>query len=168
INRRSLGSLAIVIILLMVIVATAGLDNLPRSLRTSVAAAATQLDTDRAQFARNRDFVNRALSSEPLLFRTKETSYRERLEKDNSCLVSAAAEFAALQKLAKENKRTDAPKVESELSKFDSTRKGCAQDAAGLRADAERWINYKRELPQRLASMKASYDALHAFDVDAA
>src|SRR3974377_163456 len=136
INRRSLGSLAMVILLMMVIVATAGLDNPPRSLRTSVSAAATQLDTDRAQFARNRDFVNHALSSEPVLFRTKEASYQERLDKDNSCLVSAAAELAALQKLAKENRRTDAPKVESELSKFESTRKGCAQDAADLRSDA--------------------------------
>lgn len=167
-NRRSLGALAIVIILLMVIVATAGLDNLPRSLRNSVAQAATALDTDRAQFSQNRDFVNRALSTEPVLFRTKAASYRDRLDKDNSCFATAAVELAALQKLAKENKRSDAPQVDSDLAKFDSTRKGCAGDASSLRADTERWINYKRDLPQRLTAMKVSYDALQSFDVDAA
>jgi hypothetical protein len=167
-NRRPLGALAIVIILLMVIVATAGLDNLPRNLRNSVAAASIALNADRAQLSQNRDFVTNALSREPVLFRTRDASFRQRLDKDNSCLASAGTELAVLEKFAKDNKRTDAPKVESELARFDSLRKGCAQDAAGVRAETERWLNYKRDLPQRLASMKASYETLHAFDVDAA
>jgi hypothetical protein len=58
--------------------------------------------------------------------------------------------------------------VESELSTFESLRKGCDQDSSGLRAEAQRWIDYKHQLPQRLATMKASYEAVHSFDVDAA
>ena len=38
-NRKALGALAVIIIVLMAIVATAGLDNLPRQLRQSAAAA---------------------------------------------------------------------------------------------------------------------------------
>lgn len=167
-NRRSLGALALVIILLMVIVATAGLDNLPRDLRKSIDAAAATLQTDRTQFAQNRDFVNRALTEEPALFRTKAASYRDRLAKDDACFVSAATELAALRQLQKANRRTDADKARTELTKLDSTRKGCSADSSAVRAETARWIEYKQQLPKRLASMKAGYDALHAFDVDAA
>jgi hypothetical protein len=167
-NRRSLGALALVIILLMVIVATAGLDNLPRDLRKSIDAAAASFQTDRSQFAQDRDFVNRAVSDEPALFRTKAAGYRDRLQRDDSCFVSAATELAALQQLHKANRRTDTDKARAELAKFDSIRKGCTADSTDLRAEASRWIGYKQQLPKRLAEMKAGYDALHAFDVDAA
>ncbi len=167
-NRRSLGALAIVIVLLMIFVATAGLDNLPRNLRTSIAAAASSLDSQRTEYTNNRDFVARSLTDEPVLFRTKAAEFHQRLEKDNACLAAAATELATLQQLGKQNRRADAPKVETELARFKSQRKGCAQDASNLRAEAERWIRYKRELPQRLADMKSNYEALHAFDVDAA
>lgn len=167
-HRRSLGALAIVIILLMAIVATAGLDNLPRNLRKSVEAASSHLSGDRAQFNANSDFIRRGLSDEPALFRTKAGPYREHLAKDNACLASAASELSRIQELAKANRRQDAQKVESELSTFDSLRKRCAQDAGDLRAEAQRWLDYKRQLPARLASMKANYEAVKAFDVDAA
>lgn len=167
-NRRSLGALAIVILLLMVIVATAGLDNLPRHLRSSISAATAGLNSDRAQLSQTRDFVTASLTAEPALFRTKAAQYRERLDKDNACIASAASELAVLQQLGKANRRADAGRVETEISKFDSQRKGCVRDAADLRAETERWINYKHQLPQRLAAMKSSYDALHGFDVDAA
>lgn len=167
-NRRSLGALAIVIIILMAIVAMAGLDNLPRGLRKSIDAAANQLDSDRSQLAQNRGFVNRVLVDEPVLFRTKQSSYRDRLDRDSACLTSAASLLTSLQQIAKANRRADAAKAESELSRYESTRKGCVQDAAEVRADAERWIKYKHELPQRLAAMKASYETVRLFDVDAA
>src|SRR6266496_4317346 len=96
-NRRSLGALAIVIILLMVIVATAGLDNLPRGIRSSIKAAATQSEADRAKLAQDRDYINRALVDEPALFRTKQVDYHERLKKDTACLASAASEVDRMQ-----------------------------------------------------------------------
>lgn len=167
-NRRSLGALAIVIVILMIIVATAGLDSLPRNLRSSIAAASTQLASDRSQLAQHREFVTHALSTEPALFRTKAALYRERLDRGDSCLSTSAAEVATLQQLAKQNRRRDASKAEAELARFESQRKTCGQDVSDLRAEAERWINYKHELPKRLATMRASYDAVHSFDVDAA
>jgi hypothetical protein len=167
-NRRSLGALAIVIIILMIFVALAGLDNLPRNLRSSIAAASTELASDRSLFTGNRDYVTRALSSEPELFRTKAALYRNRLDQGNACLATADSQLAGLQQLAKQNRRQDTSKAEAELAKFEALRKGCGQDATGLRAEAERWVNYKRELPKRLAAMKASYESVHAFDIDAA
>ncbi len=166
-NRRSLGALAIVIVILMIFVAVAGLDNLPRNLKSSIATASTQLASDRSQFVQNRDFVNRALSSEPDLFRTKAAVYRDQLGKGDACLSTAATEMVTLEQYAKANRRQDASKAEAELAKFELQRKACGQ-ATGLRSEAERWIGYKRELPKRLQAMQASYDTVHAFDVDAA
>ncbi len=167
-NRRALGALAIVIMLLMVIIATAGLDNLPRSVRSSISASQSALDGDRTHFAQDRDIVNRALTSEPELFRTKAPAYRDRLEQSNTCFATAATSLAVLQQIAAKNQRTDTAQAETELSKFDSLRKRCGQGAADMRADVQRWIQYKRELPQRLEAMNAAYGTLHAFDVDAA
>ncbi len=167
-NRRSLGALALVIIILMIVVATAGLDHLPRGLQHSLATAAASLEQQRAEFNHDRDFIHQAIAAEPVLFRSKASEFDQRLDQDKTCLASASAELATLQQLGKQNRRSDAARVESELAKFNSQRKGCRQGATRVRTEAERWITYKRELPQRLGAMRSAYDALHAFDVDAA
>lgn len=167
-NRRSLGALAVVIIFLMIVVATAGLDNLPRDVRSSITAATAKLSSDQTELAQNRDYINRALASEPVLFRAKAPGYRDRLQQDAACLATAAAQITTLEQIGKQNRREDADQARAALAKFDSQQQRCVSDASDMRAEAERWINYKQELPKRLAAMKASYDSLHAFDVDAA
>lgn len=167
-NRRSLGIIAVMLVLLMAIVATAGLDNLPRQLRQSVAAANTHLNSDRTAFDQNRQAIDRALRDDPTLFGSKAGELRERLDKDRAGLDSAAAELVALQQLAKANHRTDADKVEKEISRFDSLRANPVRDAAAVRAEIEKWQTWKRELPQRVQAMRASNDTLRGFDLDAA
>jgi hypothetical protein len=167
-NRRSLGALAIVIIILMAIVATAGLDNLPRDVRKSIDTAAARLANDRKTFDQNREFVAGAIQNEAALFRTKAPVYRERLDKDSQCLADAANELATLQQLEKTNQRADADRARNGLSKLNTLRDRCSSDAASIRAEAERWIRYKHELPQRLTAMNASYQSLQSFDVDSA
>jgi hypothetical protein len=167
-NRRSLGVLAIIIIFLMAIVATAGLDNLPRQLRNSVSSASAQFDGDRSTFAKNREFVEHAIQNDPALFRTKAEGWRSRLAADQARLEAAASELKTLQQLAKENRRTDAGKVSTALAKFQAGRDAALRDAADARADAERWLQYKKDLPGRLEAMRSSFDALRSFDVDAA
>lgn len=167
-NRRSLGVLAIIIIFLMAIVATAGLDNLPRQLRHSVSAASAQFDADRATFVQNREFLERAVREHPALFRTKAETWRGRLAADQQQLDAAAAELKTIDQVAKQNRRTDAQKVADGLAKFQTARDRFTRDAADVRADAERWIQYQKDLPQRIEAMRASYKALEAFDVDGA
>ena len=167
-HRRSLGIVAIILVLLMVIVATAGLDNLPRQLRQSAAAASTHLNSDRAAFDQSRQVVDRALRDDPALFGNKAGELRERIERDRAGLDSAAAELVVLQQLAKANHRSDAGKVQSEISRFDSLRATPVRDSADVRAEVEKWQSWKRELPQRAKAMQASYDMLRGFDLDAA
>ncbi len=167
-NRKALGALAVIIIVLMAIVATAGLDNLPRQLRQSAAAASVHLNSDRATLAQNRDFIDRALRDEPALFRSKAALWRDRLAKDQSQLDAAAAELTTVQQIAKANRRSDADRLTNDLARFDSARQSSIRDSSEIRAEAARWMEYKKELPHRLETMKASYDAVSSFDVDAA
>src|SRR5438270_8754556 len=104
-SRRSLGVIAVIIVLLMAIVATAGLDNLPRQLRASVAAESSQLKSDRAAFDHNRELVERALANDPGLFGAKAGDFRQRLDRESSELNSASSELATLQQIAKANRR---------------------------------------------------------------
>ena len=167
-HRRSLGIVAVMLIVLMAIVATAGLDKLPPSLRKSVDAAASLLAHDRSACDQDRSLVDRDISSEPALFQHKSTAWRARLDQDRSRLDAAAAKLASVQQLAKANRRADASYVERGLGEFDSARKDALHDADELRDEAERWIAAKRTLPGRIDAMRASYETLQSIDADTA
>jgi hypothetical protein len=165
-NRRSLGIVAIILIVLMAVVASAGLDDLPRHLRQSVAAASARAEADRAAFERNRDFIQTAVRDEPALFAAKAPMWRDRLNADQANMQTAAATLVSLQQLAQANRRTDAEQVERKLTEFDNQRATPVRDTTDIRADVERWLNYKRELPQRLEAMRAMHEAIASFDVE--
>jgi hypothetical protein len=167
-DRRALGATAAILVLLMGIVATAGLDNLPKDLRTSVAAAATRVDTDRTLFQQHKTSVERALAAEPVLFRAREAAFLDRLTKDGACIAHESDQLAPLQQLVKANRRTDADKVRDGLSTFEQSRGSCLKDAVDLDADAQRWINYKKQLPARLAAMEEAHRAVSTFNIDSA
>jgi hypothetical protein len=167
-DRRSLGILAITLIVLMGIVAVAGLDNLPRELRSTVQTAATRLETDRGRFDQNRAAVERALAAEPDLFRTQAAGWRERMSKAGVRLGDANAQLTTLRALAETNRREDREKVEQGLSRFDSARAEALRETEQLRRDAERWLGYKRDLPRHLEAMRTGYETVHAWDAAAA
>ena len=167
-ERRALGMVAIILIGLMAIVATAGLDNLPPSLRKSVDAANGVLVNDRSAFEQDRSRVEGALSAEPALFQREAESWHKRLDKDRSQLDAAAEKLATAQQLAKANRRTDEYDVERGLDEFNSLGQEVIKDAAGLRSESEHWMASKRSLPDRIQAMRTAYDGLQAVDSDAA
>jgi hypothetical protein len=167
-NRRSLGILAIVLILLMAIVATAGLDSLPRELRSSAQAAAEQVRADRSRLEANRAAIERAVSAEPALFAARVAAWRDRLNRAETRLGEAETQAASLRTLAGENHRSDRQQVEQALEKLRSARAGAVEESERIRQDAERWLAYKRDLPERLIQMGRDYDALQAWDAAAA
>lgn len=167
-NRKSLGILAIVIIMLMAFVATAGLDSLPRSVKQSVEAAETRAGADRTEFDRQRSAIQRALQDEPVLFRTRAASWQTRISQAQGAIAKAESELASLKKLAQEDRREDAAKVEEGLARLEALRAGSLLEAKQIGAEAERWLNYKRNLPAQLASMKADYDAVQSFSPETA
>lgn len=167
-NRKSLGILAIVIIILMAIVATAGLDSLPPGLKNSVAAASTRVSTDRTLFERQRAEIDEALREEPALFRSQAAAWRTRLAGAQARLSSAEGELSELKKLAGNDRREDRGKVEQGLSRLETLRAGALQEVQQISSDAKRWLQFKRDLPAQLEKMKANHEAVQAFDVQGA
>jgi len=167
-ERRALGVVAIILIGLMAIVATAGLDNLPPSLKKSVDAAGGLLAQDRSAFDENRKQIETAVHDQPVLFQHEAGSWQSRLDGDRAQLEEAAAKLATVEQLSKRNRRTDEFYVERGLGEVQSLRQTALHDAAGIRAEADRWIESKRSLPARLQTMRASYKALQAADSDIA
>ena len=167
-KSKSLGILAIVIIAVMAIVATAGLDNLPRNLKSSVVAASEQVSKDRTQFDNQSRTIERALQQEPALFRTQTAAWQSRLQQAQTEMNKADAELSALKKLTEENRRDDTRKVEEGLARLESLRAGSIRQLQPISAEVERWLSYKRDLPKELQAMKADYEAARAFDAESA
>ena len=163
-ERRALGVLAIILIALMAIVATAGLDTLPPALKKSVDAASGQLSADRTALDTKKTQLEHAISEEPLLLKNQADGWRTRLEQDRTRLDEAAQKLAALQQLAKANRRTDDYNVERGLRDFNSLREEALHDASGIQGEAEKRIAAKHALPSRLQSMLASHEALERID----
>jgi hypothetical protein len=163
-ERRALGVLAVILIGLMAIVATAGLDKLPPALKKSVDAASHQFPDDRTTFDKEKTQVERALAEEPLLLKSQADGWRTRLEQDRRRLDDAAQKLTALQQLAKANRRTEDYNVEHGLRDFNSLRDEALRDASGIQGEAERRIAAKHALPSRVQAMRASYEALEHID----
>ncbi|MCX6599495.1 MAG: hypothetical protein NTV70_24335 [Acidobacteria bacterium] len=164
-RKKTLGVLAILLILVMGVIASAGLDNLPGELRDSVNAASGKISNDKSTFEGHRAYLDRALREEPELFAGKAADWTNHLKADQAKLATAEQSLAALVTLAAANKRSDTDQVERGLRELDANRTAAVTDADQLRQEAQRWIGYKKELPSRLTAMQRTHDAIAAFDV---
>lgn len=167
-TRRAWGFVAIVIIFLMGLVSLAGLDNLPRQLRTAVASSTAQVAVDGNRVRDARGFVERAIGTEPDLFRQSASSLRARLQQAEARLRDAEAQRQKLQPLAAANRRTDRPQVEQGLTRLNSLRSEATQAAERVRQEVDRRLAWKRDLPRQLAAMRTNYEALQAFNAEGA
>jgi hypothetical protein len=163
-DRRAFGILAITLILLMAIVAVAGLDKLPRELRSSVQAAAAQVQSDRSRFDENRAAIGRAIAADPELFRAQAALWRERLDRAQSKLSATESQAATLKTVVEENRREDREKVEQGLTNLRSLRGGAVEESARIRREAEQWLANKRNLPGWLEEMRKTQASLAAWD----
>jgi len=167
-EKRALGMVAIILIGLMAVVATAGLDNLPPSVRKSVEAASSVLSNDRSSFDQQRSQIESAIGADPGLFQKEADSWRQRLDNDRTEFDTAATKLAAAQQLAKANRRRDEYDIERGINETNSLRLEALSDASGIRSETERWLTAKKSLPDRVKAMKVAYDALQSADTDAA
>jgi hypothetical protein len=167
-ERRALGVVAIILIGLMALVATAGLDNLPPALHKSIEAANAILVSNRSSFDQDRSRVENALTAEPALFQKEAESWHTRLSRDSAQLDTAAEKLTTAQQLAKANRRADEYDVERDLDQFKSLSQEVLSDTSALRTESERWISAKRSLPDRIRAMGATYQSLEAVDSDPA
>lgn len=166
-SKPALAFTAIVLSLLIVVVLFAGLDDLPRNVRAEIAAEQKSLVDSRQQFQGVRRQLQRDLLSEPDLFRARsmDTVLPQRLDKAESTLQSAGQDLAALLALQKKNRRQDRDQAEQLLRHERSVRQVALTEATAVQAEADRWVELKRNLPKSLEQMERDYQAVRSADL---
>jgi len=166
-SRSSLKFLAVLLGILIVVVWFAGLDSLPRSLRSQIDSERSSLATAQTQLRAAQDEVLRNLQTDADLFRGVSASpaWPEQLSKDLGDLQLAAHEMEQLGALQKANRRQDRAQVESHLAKVRSLRNAAIAQATAIQKTAAHWVDVKRHLPEEVAQMERDYAAIHNFDV---
>jgi hypothetical protein len=165
-SRSGLKFLAVLLSVLIVAVLFAGLDDLPRGVRSQIdseratlASAQKQLDATAAEVAGD-------LQQEPELFRTvpESAQWTATLEQKRSTLLLAGQEMAELTRIEKANRRTDRQRAEQLLAQERDLRSQAISGADAIHTEAAHWIDVKKNLPDELRQMEGDYRAIHGFD----
>jgi len=165
-SRRGLEALAIILASLIVIVLFAGLDNLPRDLRAGITAEEQQLPQTKQQFLSAQTEVTGDLSSDPELFRAHDmdTVFPQRFQIASSELAGAQRDAATLAVLLKANRRQDRDQAQKLLTEERALRTAALKEATDIQAEAQHWVDLKRNLPAEMKQMEADHQALEHWD----
>ena len=152
---------------LMALVWVAGFDNLPRDVKSAIAAERTALSAAKKQITAAQDEVSRDLTGEPVLFHALPSAalYNDRLARSGDVLASATRDMERLDKLEKANRRTDEQEARRLLAHETQARTSAVNDAESVRKDAAHWIDLKKHLPDEVREMERDYQTLHAADL---
>jgi hypothetical protein len=166
-NKGPLKFLAAFIVTMMAVLPFAGMDSLPRDLRSRIDSERTALAGAQSAVRAAQDEVARELQSEPELYRSIASSqtWQPVLGQSASNLQSATREMEQLTALQKQNRRGDRAQVESLLSQEQQLRTTALNRATGVQKDAAHWIELKKRLPDVVQQMDRDYQAIHAFDL---
>jgi hypothetical protein len=169
-NRGFLKFAVALIGTIMIVVPFAGLDGLPRDLRSQVKAERAKLEAAQSDLRTAKDSVSRELEAERDLFHGIPASQQwpGQLNAASRDLDSAAADMSQLTALEKENRRADRQRVEDLLSHERGLRSVASTRAESIRKEAAHWVELKQKLPEELAQMDRDYQTIHAFDFGAA
>ncbi len=166
-SKRGLGSIAILLTVLIAIVLAFGFGGLPRELRGRIDSERRELSQTAKQFEDARAEVTRDLQTEPALFRARGTSvaWPDRLAGAAANLALAQKDMAALARLRDENHSGTKEKAERLLLEEKNLRTAALSEASGIRVEANRWLDLKRNLPRHIEKIEQEHKALQALDL---
>jgi hypothetical protein len=166
-QKTGLTITAVVLAGLMGGVWVAGFDDLPRDVRSRIAAERTAFTAAQKQVAAAKDEVASDLAAERDLFTALPSAaqYGDRLSRSEIVLASAARDVEQLAKIEKANRRTDAPQAEQVLSHLRQSRTAAVNDAEAVRKEADQWVERKKHLPEEAHEMERDYSAVRAVDL---
>jgi hypothetical protein len=169
-SKSSLRILAVLLTVGIIVVLFAGLDGLPGAVkaqiaaeRKSFAAAQTQVQSAQAEVSHNLATENALFSALP-----SAREYPDRLGRAAGSLAAAGQSLADLEKLEKQNRRSDRERAEALLAREKQMRDAALADAESVRKDAAHWVDLKQHLPQVVQGMDRDYQTIHAVDLTAA
>src|SRR5664279_1497051 len=169
-SKSSLRVLAVLLTVGILIVLLAGLDGLPGAVKTQIAAERTSFAAAQSQLQKAQTDVSRTMASESALFNALPSAreYPDRLNRAFSSLASAGQSIAELERLEKQNRRSDRDRAEALLAREKQVRTAAVADAESVRQDAAHWVDLKQHLPQEVQDMERDYASVHAVDLAAA
>src|ERR1039457_3042567 len=166
-SKSSLRVLAVLLTVGIIVVLLAGLDGLPGAVKAQIAAERKSFTAAQSQVQSAQADVSRNLASESSLFRVLPSAreYPDRLGRAAGSLASAGQSIAELERLEKQNRRSDRDRAESLLAREKQVRAAAVADAENVRKDAAHWVDLKQHLPQEVQDMERDYKAIHAVDL---
>src|SRR6185369_9556866 len=169
-SKSSLRFLAVLLTVGIIVVLFAGLDGLPRDVKAQIAAERKSFAAAQSQVQSAQADVSRNLSSESDLFRALPSAreYPDRLGRAAGSLAAAGQSLAELEKLEKQNRRSDKARAEALLAREKQVRAAAVADAESVRKDAAHWVDLKQHLPQEVQDMERDYKAIQAIDLGTA
>jgi len=169
-SKSSLRILAALLTVGILVVLFAGLDSLPGAVKARIAAERKAYTAAETQVQAAQAEVSRDLAGDNALFAALPSArgYPLRLGRATSELASARETLAELDRLEKQNRRSDRARAESLLASGKQAREAAVTDAEGVRTDAAHWVDLKQHLPQEAQDMERDYQAIHAVDLGAA
>jgi hypothetical protein len=168
-KHSGLRLLTVVVVAIMAVVPFLGLDDLPRSTRSSIDAERSALTSATAQIQRAKDEVGNELQANADIFQSVPASQQwpGALTGAQTVLQAANRDAQQLAVLEKQNRRGDRQEAERLLADERQLRSSALRQATSVQNEASHWVDLKQHLPQDLQQMARDYQAIHGFDLTA-
>ncbi len=166
-NRSGLKFLAALIVVLMVLVAVANLDGLPRGLKNSIQAEHPELAAAQTKFHQAQDEVLRDLQTQADLFQGIGSSraWPDQLSQSLGNLQYASHDLDQLDQIRRQDRRTQQQQAETLLAQERDLRTKALDSALAIQKQAAHWVDLKDHLPDALAAMDRNDQSVASLDL---
>lgn len=149
----------------LVILASCGA-RLPRSLRQDIAAEKDRLHDAEQQLQRSQSRVHEDLAKSPDLFRgfSAPSEWESKLSGAREKLASAERDSAQLAELARRDRADSRIRVEQLLDQERDLRLNAVQDAEGVEAAADKWLDVQRNPSGYLDKLNREHEEIQILD----
>ena len=141
--------------------------QLPRELRSQIDAANGSLRQAEKDFDRTSAEVLDDIKRTPDLFAgtSVAASWPATLRAAKTKLAAAERDRAELEKLSHSGDKAAVQRARHLLGDEDRLRRDAIETADAVQAQANRWLDFQRNLPHYLAKMREEHDAAHTGDL---
>src|ERR1035441_1998061 len=142
-SKSSLRVLAVLLTVGIIVVLLAGLDGLPGAVKAQIATERKSFSAAQSQVQSAQAEVLRTLASDSALCHALPSAreYPDRLGRAAGSLASAGQSLAELERLEKQNRRSDGARAEALLAQEKQVRAAAVADAESVRQDAAHWVD---------------------------
>ncbi|MDE3195715.1 MAG: hypothetical protein KGN84_05190 [Acidobacteriota bacterium] len=141
--------------------------QLPRELRTEIEDANRRLAQSVSDFNRTNAEVEDDLRRTPGLFSgtAVATAWPAALQAAKAKLDAAGRDRGELEKLLHSSGKQAEARARQLLADQDALRQSAIDSANAIQAQANRWLDFQKNLPYYLGKMKENHDSAHAADL---